>query len=215
MEGEEALEAWLEARKGELQAYNARLAASQHDRDVERSGAAPSEALAAVCASYRVGGGELRAIRAHFEDYDVDGSGTVDARELGALLRDMGGDYSDVEVRAILRRVDKSGDGAVDLVEFVRWWGGGLDDPVAGDEADGGGGKDAGGDGDDDDDVVGKGGGEAPRFARRSLTFGDSGREVGGGGVDGSFRTEEVAPRVYLYTTERDGRWSFSRAGKG
>ncbi|KAH8065857.1 calcium-dependent cysteine-type endopeptidase [Aureococcus anophagefferens] len=82
LESASALDAWLEARRGELEAYAARLAASQHDRAGDAAPAAEPEAVAAACAAHRVGGGELRALRSHFGAYDPERRGAVDAADV-------------------------------------------------------------------------------------------------------------------------------------
>jgi Ca2+-binding EF-hand superfamily protein len=65
----------------------------------------------------------LLVCRAMFEAVDTDGSGSVDAKELGALLTSIheaeGLDPpSDEKVAEILQELDESGDGVIDFAEF-------------------------------------------------------------------------------------------------
>lgn len=65
-----------------------------------------------------------------FADFDQDGSGKVDAKELRNVVKafhDMMGEAIeeskiDEEVKAILADVDTSGDGKVDKAEFVKYF---------------------------------------------------------------------------------------------
>ena len=59
-----------------------------------------------VCAEKNISSKVLAALRANFAKYDVDGSNSLDVAEFAALLADMGGQYSEEEVAAILEQVD-------------------------------------------------------------------------------------------------------------
>ena len=75
-----------------------------------------------VCAEKGISSKVLAALRANFAKYDVDGSNSLDVAEFAALLADMGGQYSEEEVAAILEQVDADSSGLVDFVEFLEWW---------------------------------------------------------------------------------------------
>ena len=75
-----------------------------------------------VCAEKNISSKVLAALRANFAKYDVDGSNSLDVAEFAALLADMGGQYSEEEVAAILEQVDADSSGLVDFVEFLEWW---------------------------------------------------------------------------------------------
>jgi Ca2+-binding EF-hand superfamily protein len=65
----------------------------------------------------------LLVCRAMFQAVDTDGSGSIDAKELGALLTSI---YeaeeleppSDEKVAEMLQELDESGDGVIDFMEF-------------------------------------------------------------------------------------------------
>ncbi|KAJ0407684.1 hypothetical protein ATCC90586_001866 [Pythium insidiosum] len=61
-------------------------------------------------------------VRAAFAHYDADGSGAIDARELRALVSDLGGFLTDQDLAAALVVLDKDGDGCIDEAEFAAWW---------------------------------------------------------------------------------------------
>ena len=54
-----------------------------------------------------------------FLEYDTDRSGSIDADELGAALRDLGLKLSPEELAAVFTRLDSDGSGEVDLAEFM------------------------------------------------------------------------------------------------
>ena len=62
---------------------------------------------------------ELLAIRVEFNKVDVDGSGSIDATELGTIIRNLGGQISDEHVEKILKEIDEDGSGEVDWVEYL------------------------------------------------------------------------------------------------
>ncbi|KAJ8600034.1 hypothetical protein CTAYLR_001897 [Chrysophaeum taylorii] len=62
-------------------------------------------------------------IREHFDVFDVDGSGSVDARELGGLLRELRIPVKNAdELAEIMHEVDADGSGTIDFPEFERWF---------------------------------------------------------------------------------------------
>ena len=73
---------------------------------------------------------EIRARRAEkaavahilFQQMDVDGSGTLDIEELGALCERLGKKISDKEITKAMKQMDKDGSMEADANEFVTWW---------------------------------------------------------------------------------------------
>eukprot|EP01028_Stygiella_incarcerata_P009367 TRINITY_DN4425_c0_g1_i1.p2 TRINITY_DN4425_c0_g1~~TRINITY_DN4425_c0_g1_i1.p2 ORF type:complete len:155 (-),score=49.22 TRINITY_DN4425_c0_g1_i1:1075-1539(-) len=63
---------------------------------------------------------EIDAIRAAFEKFDVDRSGSIDAWELKSTLEAMGQRPTDEEVFALLAECDEDGSGQIDFSEFLR-----------------------------------------------------------------------------------------------
>ena len=57
-------------------------------------------------------------IRAVFEEFDVDGGGTIDADELQRALRQMDRDLTAGEIEGIISEIDANGDGVIDFDEF-------------------------------------------------------------------------------------------------
>lgn len=56
-----------------------------------------------------------------FKVYDTDGSNSIDAAELGSLLKDLGWTVSDEDVEEALKVLDTDGNGDIDLDEFLNW----------------------------------------------------------------------------------------------
>ncbi len=61
-------------------------------------------------------------IREIFNHFDKDGSGTIDARELLALLRALGMDPSADDLAMAAEALDSDHDGRIDFDEFFAWW---------------------------------------------------------------------------------------------
>jgi len=71
---------------------------------------------------------ELEAARKLFFELDRDGSGSIDADELGVMLRSLGQNPTDEEVQALIASVDDGDkDGQIQLREFLRLYADGLD----------------------------------------------------------------------------------------
>ncbi|XP_020582901.1 caltractin-like [Phalaenopsis equestris] len=58
-------------------------------------------------------------IKAAFELFDTDGSGTIDAKELNIAMRALGFEISDEQIDEMIAEVDLNGSGAIELDEFV------------------------------------------------------------------------------------------------
>lgn len=57
---------------------------------------------------------------AAFAHFDADKSGKINVEELRGAMRELGEEISEERARELVREVDTSGDGEVDLNEFVR-----------------------------------------------------------------------------------------------
>lgn len=55
-----------------------------------------------------------------FKRYDADGSGTIEARELGQVMRDLGHEMSPEELDAMVSEIDEDGSGEIDFEEFMQ-----------------------------------------------------------------------------------------------
>ena len=71
---------------------------------------------------------ELEMARKMFFDLDRDGSGSIDAEELGMMLRSLGQNPTDEELHALIDSVDDGDkDGQIQLREFLKLYTEGLD----------------------------------------------------------------------------------------
>lgn len=57
-----------------------------------------------------------------FAKYDSDKTGTIDAKELETVLKDLGVEVSEERVREAFSVLDHNGDGEISYEEFCRWW---------------------------------------------------------------------------------------------
>lgn len=62
------------------------------------------------------GGDSLQDI---FKLFDIDGSGAIDLRELGTIMRSFGANPSEQDLQDIMARVDEDGSGTMEFSEFV------------------------------------------------------------------------------------------------
>merc|ERR1712010_383166 len=62
---------------------------------------------------------QLEEINEAFQLFDIDGSGTIDAKELGTAMRALGMDAKQEEIKKMIEDIDKDGSGTIDLDEFV------------------------------------------------------------------------------------------------
>ncbi|VVB09962.1 unnamed protein product [Arabis nemorensis] len=60
-----------------------------------------------------------REIEDIFNLFDIDGSGTIDARELHVAMRILGFEMNDEQINELMAEVDKDQSGAIDFDEFV------------------------------------------------------------------------------------------------
>ncbi|XP_020672784.1 caltractin [Dendrobium catenatum] len=58
-------------------------------------------------------------IKAAFELFDTDGSGTIDAKELNIAMRALGFEISDEQIDEMITEVDKDGSGTIEFDEFL------------------------------------------------------------------------------------------------
>nr|KAJ3418153.1 hypothetical protein HK105_000273 [Polyrhizophydium stewartii] len=52
--------------------------------------------------------------------FDLDGSGTIDVDELGEVMKSMGIEVSEKEIRAMMAQIDDDGSGEISVTEFVQ-----------------------------------------------------------------------------------------------
>ncbi|XP_062507045.1 uncharacterized protein LOC134183505 [Corticium candelabrum] len=57
-----------------------------------------------------------------FKKFDVDGSGFIDAKELGRMAYYLGYKLTEGEILAAIDKLDKNGDGKINCEEFSEWW---------------------------------------------------------------------------------------------
>lgn len=69
-----------------------------------------------------VGLAELASLNLAFQRHDDDLAGGIFAGRLKACLSDMGQEYADEELEAILRLIDPEAGGWIEFSRFVSWW---------------------------------------------------------------------------------------------
>ncbi|KAG2228186.1 hypothetical protein INT45_009233, partial [Circinella minor] len=62
---------------------------------------------------------EIEEYKFSFEQFDKDGNGTIDARELGGVMKALNMSVSEVEVKSMIRELDADGSGSIDFEEFL------------------------------------------------------------------------------------------------
>lgn len=82
----------------------------------------PSARRAAAPAPARDPGHSDSDLREIFARFDRNGNGTIEARELGALLEALGRDPDDDDIRALFVRFDTDRNGTISLDELAVWW---------------------------------------------------------------------------------------------
>ena len=59
-----------------------------------------------------------RTLYSAFAVFDANGDGTISAKEITDVMREMGEHASDEDIRRVLGRIDADGSGAIDYHEF-------------------------------------------------------------------------------------------------
>ncbi|KAI9489368.1 calmodulin [Zychaea mexicana] len=62
---------------------------------------------------------EIEECKASFDQFDRDGNGTIDAKELGGVMRSLNMVVNDTEVKSMIRELDADGSGSIDFNEFL------------------------------------------------------------------------------------------------
>ncbi len=61
----------------------------------------------------------INQFRIIFELFDKDNSGTITTKELGTVMRNLGQNPSEEELKQMIREVDLNGNGTIDFKEFM------------------------------------------------------------------------------------------------
>ena len=61
----------------------------------------------------------INQFRFFFDLFDKDSSGTITTKELGTVMRNLGQNPSEEELKQLIREVDLNGDGTIDFKEFL------------------------------------------------------------------------------------------------
>ena len=61
----------------------------------------------------------INQFRFFFNLFDKDSSGTIPTKELGTVMRNLGQNPSEEELKQLIREVDLNGDGTIDFKEFL------------------------------------------------------------------------------------------------
>ena len=61
----------------------------------------------------------INQFRYFFDLFDKDSSGSITTKELGTIMRNLGQNPSEEELKQMIREVDWNGDGTIDFKEFL------------------------------------------------------------------------------------------------
>ncbi|CAK4100100.1 unnamed protein product [Aphanomyces euteiches] len=64
----------------------------------------------------------IKELRKLFDHFDTDKSGSIDRHELKHLLARLGVHPTDAERHKLMKTIDTSGDGEINVDEFIAWW---------------------------------------------------------------------------------------------
>ena len=62
---------------------------------------------------------QIQKIHRAFEEFDTDGSGTIDANEMRIAMRSLGVEVKSAEIRRMMNEVDDDGNGTIEFGEFL------------------------------------------------------------------------------------------------
>ncbi|KAJ2926107.1 hypothetical protein H1R20_g10983, partial [Candolleomyces eurysporus] len=62
---------------------------------------------------------QIQAFKESFSLFDKDGDGTISAKELGTVMRSLGRNPNETELRDMINEIDKDRNGTVDFEEFI------------------------------------------------------------------------------------------------
>ena len=65
---------------------------------------------------------EEQILESKFDEFDKDGSGEIEATELGSLLGSIGIELSGEELKTTMMLLDGSGDGQISFEELLKWY---------------------------------------------------------------------------------------------
>ena len=62
---------------------------------------------------------KLAEYREAFDLFDEDGSGEIDVEEFENLMKTLGYNYTDIELKEMIEQIDIDGSGEIDFAEFI------------------------------------------------------------------------------------------------
>lgn len=63
---------------------------------------------------------QVQEFKEAFSLFDKDGDGNIDVKELGTVMRSLGQNPTDAELRDMINEVDTDGNGSIDFEEFLQ-----------------------------------------------------------------------------------------------